>query len=163
MKTLFKSILMISILVLAVPALAKPVLKINLKAEKEMVEQIDGKEVREIVPADEIFSGETIIYTLNVVNSGDQPATNVKVNDPIPKETALIIESVYGDDADITFSINDGKSYNKPTLLKYRMKNKDGTFDERVATPEQYTNIQWVLETVPAGSTRTVGFKALVK
>ena len=163
MKTFYKLILMISILALAVPALAKPALKINLKAEKEVIAKIDGKEVRKIVPAAEIFPGETIIYTLEVINSGDQPATNVKVNDPIPKETSLLIDTVFGEGAAVTFSIDGGNTYNKPTLLKYRIERSDGTFEDLVATPDQYSDIQWVLDIVPAGSSRTVGFKSLVK
>lgn len=163
MKTFSKLILMISILTLAMPALAKPVLTISLKAEKEVVETVEGKEVWKIVTADEIFSGETIIYTLEVINSGDQPATNVKVNDPIPKETSLLIDTVFGEGAAVTFSIDGGNTYNKPTLLKYQIERSDGTFEDRVATPVQYSDIQWVLDIVPAGSSRTVGFKSRVK
>lgn len=163
MKVVNGIVLMIGILALAVPALAKPAVKINLKAEKEVTVSVDGKEVRKRVAAAEIFSGETIIYTLEVVNSGDQPATNVTVNDPIPPETTLLIDSVYGDGADITFSIDGGKTYNTPGNLKYREPGKDGAVIELIATPEQYTDIQWVLDSVSAGGIRTVGFRALVK
>lgn len=163
MKTSFKFLLILSILALAAPALAKPELNINLKAEKDVVETVDGKEVRKTVPAEEIFPGETIAYTLDVSNSGDQPATNVKVTDPVPPETTLLIDTVFGDGAEVTFSIDGGKSFNVPTRLKYRVEKNDGTLEDRIATPDQYTDIQWVIDAVPAGSTRTVGFKALVK
>lgn len=163
MKTLLKIFLIISLVALTTPALAKPVLKIDLQAEAEIVEIIDGKEVIKTVQVDEISSGQTIIYSLTVSNSGDQPATKVKVNDPIPEGTAYIVGSIFGDDADVTYSIDDGKSYKKPTLLSYRFKKADGSFEDRQAIPDQYTHIQWLLEIVPAGSSRTVGFKALVK
>ena len=60
-------------------------------------------------------------------------------------------------------SIDGGKTYKKPSLLTYQVDRGDGTLENRVASPEQYTNIQWVLEIVPAGSSRSVGFRALVK
>ena len=163
MKTLTQIILVISILALAVPALAKPILNINLKAEKEVIEEVDGKEVRKIVQADEIFPGETIIYTLDVINSGDQPASNVKVTDPIPEGTVLIPGSAFGDDAKVSYSIDGGETYNHPSLLAYKVTRNDGTVENRVASYEQYTNIQWVLKIVPAGGSRSVGFRTLVK
>ena len=61
------------------------------------------------------------------------------------------------------YSIDDGKSYEKPTLLSYRFEKADGSFEDRQAIPDQYTHVQWLLEIVPAGSSQTVGFKALVK
>ena len=163
MKTLMKSFLVIAILALATPVLAKPALQINLKAETETVETADGKEVVKRVPTEVIASGQTVVFTLEVVNSGDQAATKVKVSDPVPEGTTFIAGSTFGNDAEATFSIDGGKSYSIPQKLTYRVDRGDGTFEERIATPDQYTDIQWLIETVPAGGSRSVGFKALVK
>lgn len=163
MKTLVKLILLIILAALATPALAKPVLTVDLKAEAEIVEVVDGKNVTKTVQVDEIASGQIIIYTLTVSNSGDQPATDVKVDDPIPKGTTYVVGSLFGDEADVTFSIDGGETYKKPTVLSYRTKDVDGNVEEHLASPDQYTNIKWVIETVPNGGSRSVGFKALVK
>lgn len=163
MKAPLSIVLIISLTLLATPVFAKPILKVDLKAEAEVIETVDGKEVVKTVPVTEIASGQTIIYTLTVNNSGDQPATNVKLNDPIPEGTSFVVGSLFGDEADITYSIDGGKTYKKPTLLTYRTQKADGSFEDRQAIPDQYTHIQWLLEIVPAGDSRSVGFRALVK
>ena len=144
-------------------AWAAPKIEITLTAEVEIKEVVDGKDVVNRIPATEAGPGQTIFYTLTYRNNGDEKATNVNLNDPIPKETSLLIDTVFGEGAAVTFSIDGGNTYNKPTLLKYRIERSDGTFEDLVATPDQYSDIQWVLDIVPAGSSRTVGFKSLVK
>ncbi len=163
MKASFFILTTLTLFTIATTAIAQPALQVNLMAEREVVTTVDGQEVLQRIPADEIASGQTIIYSLEVTNSGDQAATGVKVNDPIPPETAFIVGSTFGDDADITFSIDGGQSYAKPTLLSYRLQLPDGSFENRVATPNQYTHIQWQIDIVPAGGSRTVGFRAKVK
>jgi uncharacterized repeat protein (TIGR01451 family) len=163
MKTFKIWILIISLIAFAIPALAKPVLKVDLKTETKIMTMVDGQEVQKTVPIDEVNSGQTIVYTLTVTNSGDQPATDVKLDDPIPEGTTYVVGSIFGDEADTTFSIDGGKTYKKPTLLSYRIKKADGTTEEKLASPDQYTNIKWLIKSVPAGSSRSVGFKALVK
>ncbi len=163
MNFICRLLLIMTVMALAAPALAQPVLKIEITAETEREELVDGRKVIRTVPAEDVSSGQVVIYTLKVVNSGDQPATGVKVTDPVPDGTAFIAGSVFGDRAEVSYSIDGGRSYKQPSLLTYQADRGDGTLESRVATPEQYTHIRWVLETVPAGSSRSVGFRALVK
>jgi hypothetical protein len=87
----------------------------------------------------------------------------VVVDNPIPKETTYVVGSANGAGSDITFSINNGKDFKKPTLLTYEVKGPDGKSIKKKASPEQYTNVRWVISTVPPGKGGEVSFKARVK
>ena len=53
---------------------------------------------------------------------------------------------------EVTFSIDGGKTYKKPSLLTYEITNPDGSKEKRTASPEQYTNIRWQIPQVAAGA-----------
>ena len=153
----------VTFLLTAVAALAAPKIDIELIAEVDLKEIVDGKEVITRVPATEAAPGQTIYYTLTYTNSGDQPATGVKLNDPIPKETIYVSASAFGNGATITYSADDGLTYQEETRVTYKTIDSDGSVSEKTASPEQYTHIRWTLDTIPAGVTGTVGFKARVQ
>lgn len=154
---------LLGLLLCATSAWAQPKIEIALKAEVEVKEIVDGKEVVRMAPAKEVTTGQVIHYTLTCSNSGDKPATAVKVNDPIPKEVVFMVGSVFGDGSEVTFSIDGGKSYKKPTLLSYKIKRADGSMEERLASPDEYTHIQWQVDAIPAKSSVQVGFRATVR
>lgn len=160
---LFRTAILLTLLLGTTNAWAQPKITITMKAETEVKEIVAGKEVVRLVPAKDVVTGQTIIYTLTCQNGGTQPATGVKVNDPIPKEVVYLVGSTFGNNSEATFSIDGGKSYKQPALLSYKVKKSDGSFEERLATPEQYTHIQWQIATIPAGATVNVGFRAIVR
>lgn len=151
-----------AILSFPVAALAKPQVKIGMTAEKEVIVTENGQTVTKRVPATDATPGETIIYTLSVANGGDETATNVVVNDPIPAGTVFLPGSTTGDIAP-TFSIDGGKTFQKPSLLTYEITNPDGTKEKRVASPNQYTAIRWQIPQVAAGAKKELSFKVKVK
>ena len=63
----------------------------------------------------------------------------------------------------ITFSIDDGKTFKKPSLLTYEVKNQNGAMEKRTASPEEYTHIRWVIDKIDAGAKGTVGFQVKIK
>ena len=115
------------------------------------------------MPLTQINSGDIVIYTINYVNTGDEAATNAYLDDPIPKGTVYIPGSAFGDNADIIFSIDGGKTFKKPSMLTYEVKLPNGKAEKKVASPEQYTNIRWTISTIPARGNGQVGFKVKVK
>jgi len=145
-------------LLLSVEVLAKPLVSISMKAEKEVIVNKEKK----MVTVDTINSGDVIFYTLSYVNSGDA-ATNAVLDDPIPKGTIYIDGTAFGKDADITFSIDGGKTYKKPSLLTYEVKLPNGKMERRIASPEKYTDIRWTISVVPAHGSGQVGFQVRVK
>lgn len=152
----------IFLLLSAVAALAAPNVEIKIKAEKEKVVTKDGKKVTKLVAAKDIVPGEIVQYTILYRNTGDQSATNAVVSDPIPEGTAYIPGSAT-DGGEITFSIDKGKTFNKPTLLTYETKGPNGKVEKKMASPEDYTTIRWVIAAIPAKAKGSVSFKVRVK
>lgn len=160
-KTLVLTV--VTILLALSTAWAAPKIEIILTAEVDLKEVVDGKEVIKRVPAAEAGPGQTIFYTLSYRNNGDANATNVNLNDPIPKETMYVAGSAFGEGTTITFSTDGGQTYQEETRVTYKVKNADGSMSEKTASPDQYTNIRWTVQTVPAGFGGIVGFEAMVR
>lgn len=157
-------LILVALTLLALPlaAWAKPEVSITIKAEKEVVVTEEGKQVKKIVEAAEIFPGETIIYTLNYQNTGTEPASNVAITDPIPAGSVYSLGSA-SEIGEVTFSIDQGQSFKKPSLLTYEVTNTDGTKEKRVASPEEYTHIRWTLPPLAPGDQGSVSFQVKVQ
>jgi len=151
-----------AMLLAPITALAAPQVKIGIIAEKEVVVTENGQTVTKRVPATEAAPGETVIYTLTVANSGDEAATNVVVNDPIPEGTSYLPGSASNTEL-VTFSIDSGENFKKPSLLSYEITNPDGTREQRVASPEQYTHIRWQIPEIAPGASQELSFQVKVK
>ena len=142
---------------------AAPEVNIKTVAEKEIVETVNGKPVKKRVPADNADPGQNLIFTLNYENKGNEKAVNVKIDNPIPKGTAYVIGSGIGKNSKMLFSIDGGKTYKAPSLLKYTVTLNDGKKIEKQASPDQYTNVRWVINEIPPGKSGKVGFQVKVK
>ncbi len=143
-------------------AWAKPLIVLEISTAREVVEQVDGQEVRKVVPTDQAEPGQTLIYTIKYRNDGDEAATNVVINDPIPEGMSYLPGSA-SEKGELSFSIDGGQTYKKPSLLTYEITNPDGSKDKRTASPEQYTNIRWQLPEVAAGAQDELSFQVKVK
>ena len=154
---------LIALILFSTTVWAKPEITLSMTSDKEVVEMKDGNKVVTRVPAKEVEPGQVLIFTLKYSNKGDENATNVVVDNPIPNETVYVVGSASGVGSDITFSINNGKDFKKPTLLTYEVKGPDGKKIKKKASPEQYTNVRWVISTVPPGKDGEVSFKTRVK
>jgi uncharacterized repeat protein (TIGR01451 family) len=143
---------------------AKPELALTLTAQKEVtVKDSEGKTRVELREVKDASPGDIVKYTIAYKNVGTVEARDGRVVDPVPKETAYVPGSAEGKDAAITFSL-DGKTFQDPPLLKYKVRQADGTEAEYTATPEMYTHIQWkLLKPVPPGGTGSVSFKVKVR
>ena len=150
-------------LLLPMTALAKPLVSVSITAEKEVTVVMNGQKATKKVAANTIDPGDVIFYTLNYINSGNEAATNAVLDDPLPKGTVYLPGSAFGAGAEITFSIDGGKTFKKPSLLTYTVKHPNGTSENRAASPEEYTHIRWVIAKIPAGAKGTVGFRVEIK
>lgn len=158
----FFTIALAALLLLPGAALAAPQVKIDITAEKEVVVTENGQSVTKRVPVTEIAPGETVIYTLAVANSGDEAATSVIVDDPIPEGTTYLPGSAT-ELGEVIFSIDGGENFKKPSLLTYEATKPDGTKEKSTASPEQYTHIRWQLPEVAAGASQKLSFQVKVK
>jgi uncharacterized repeat protein (TIGR01451 family) len=151
-----------AVLALSPAAWAKPKVNITIKAEKEVVVIEQGTKVKRLMEATGVEPGEEILYTLNYRNTGDEAATNIVISDPIPSGTMYIPGSAT-DTGELTFSIDHGKTFKKSALLTYEVTNASGKMEKRVASPEAYTDIRWVIQSLPAGGKGSVNFKVKTK
>jgi uncharacterized repeat protein (TIGR01451 family) len=155
-----KFLMAILTLVLTLPAAAWAAPQVNMviAAEKEVVVEENGKKVAKLVPAETVTAGETVTYTISYVNTGDEVATKVAIVDPIPTGMVYIPGSA-SNEANVSFSIDQGATYKKPSLLTYEVKNPDGKTEKRIASPEQYTHIRWEVPAIAPGEKGKLSFK----
>ena len=153
------------LLLTALPALAANPGKIELKSTAEVdvvVKNTKGeKEVVRVEAAKaNVTPGDTVIFTTHYVYQGDQPASNVVINNPLPEHMLYLDGSAEGTGTRIEFSIDQGKNFGAPNQLKV----KDAEGKERPATAADYTHIRWTFEgALQNGATGSVSFKAKVK
>lgn len=149
-------------LLMTAAAWAAPDVEIKVKAEKEKIVTKDGQKVKRLVPAKSFSPGEVIDYTILYRNKGNEPATGVVLNDPIPKGCVYIPGSA-SENGEVAFSIDGGKTYKKQSLLTYEVRLPNGTVEKRTASPEDYTNIRWTINSIAPGENGKVHFQVRVK
>ncbi len=142
----------------------KPELVLTLSAQKEaIVKGPDGKAKTEWQDVKTGNPGDVIRYTIAYRNGGKSDARDAVIVDPVPKGTTYIPGSAAGEGAAITFSL-DGKTFQAPPQLKYKVRQPDGTQADLVASPDMYTHIRWTFpKPVPPGGTGAVSFKVKVR
>lgn len=153
---------MLAVLLVPCLAFAAPKVVLDIKAEIEVTVEENGKMITKRMPATEVEPGKEIFYTLNYKNEGDATAANVEVKNKIPDSSVYVLDSAWGQGADITFSIDSGKSFKSPSMLVYEVKDVDGKTMKKKVTPEKYTDILWVVKEIPAGKSGMVGFRVRV-
>lgn len=159
MKRLVPLFIAVLLLIPAVNVFATPQVSISITAEKE----VTINKQKKMIVAKDIKPGDVIFYTIRFINSGDSTATNAVLDDPIPQGTIYIPGTADGNNTDITFSMDGGKTFKKPSLLTYEVKLPGKKAEKKVASPEQYTHIRWVISTISAGGKGQVGFQVKVK
>jgi uncharacterized repeat protein (TIGR01451 family) len=157
------TLLLCTALLLPSLALAKPQMSISISTSKEVTETVNGAKLKKLVPTKQAASGDILVYTLTYSNKGTESATDAVIDNPVSAGMTYIDNSASGAGAEITFSIDGGKSYKKPSLLTYEIRQTNGSVQKYTARPEEYTHIRWTIRQVPAGTGGTLGFSARVK
>lgn len=143
-------------------AYAKPRIVIAIHQSKEVVENTSAGKKTRMVAAQSASPGDVLEYELTYSNQGDEPAINAVLEDPIPRGTTFVANSASGDNAEVTFSSDDGKTFATAVKLTYEIRLPNGSVERRVATPAEYTNIRWTVKQVPAGGSGKVAFRVRV-
>lgn len=153
-------LLVLPLLGVAVHARAegKPEVQLSMTAEKEVTVKEGDKQVVKRVPATTSAPGDVLIYTLRYKNVGDEKATAVKVDNPLPDGARYVADSASGAGAEISFSVDGGKTFAKPAGL---MVVKGGT--KVKAEVADYTTIRWVISEVGPGKSGELGFRVQVQ
>lgn len=131
---------------------------LNARAEREVVStDADGNEVVELQTVERAIPGDVIVYTIEYVNNGTDPADNVVITDPIPAQVTLVSGSAFGAGTDIVASVDGGLSWG--AIGSLQVTGDDG--QPRPAQPADLTHLRWILRNpVPAGGRGFVRFKA---
>jgi len=159
----FLKLAAVVLMLLPMDAWAKPEVKVAITAEKEISVVENGQTVVKRVAADTVQSKQTLFYTLTVTNSGDEKATNVVLNNPLPGGAAYVGNSAFGEGTAIVFSADGGTHFDTPSRLTVTVKKADGSVQKQAAGPDQYTDIRWTIAEVLPGKSLTLGYQASVK
>lgn len=123
-------------------SMAMAEIQLTTVAETEVTQRNpQGEEIIQRVPATRVVPGTEVIYTITAKNSGAETAQNVVVTNPIPEQTVYIAGSAAGPGTDITFSVDNGKTFHRSGELM--VQNASGK--PRRANAEDYTHVRWLL------------------
>jgi uncharacterized repeat protein (TIGR01451 family) len=112
------------------------------------------------MPADRVVSGDWVIYTLEVRNTGTATATAPTVTYPIPTHMVYVADSAVGPGTEVSYSVDSGRSFDIPEKLKIQ----EAKGQLRPAGPADYTHIRWQLKNgLKGNSVAFVRFRAQAK
>ena len=151
------------LMVTSATALAQSKGHIKLKSvaevEKTVFNAEGAKEIKR-VPAAKVIPGTEVIFSQHYENVSSETAENAVITNPIPEHMIYKAGSAAGSGTRITFSVDNGKSYNIPAKLFVF----DAAGRKYPARPQDYTHIRWTFETpLPAGARGVVSFRAILE
>ena len=134
-------------------------LKLSNQVFQEIeIKRADGETEHKTVPAAMVVPGNEVFYVITYENTGDKPAENVVVTNPVPAELEYV--SVLGPAPANQVSVDGGKHYD--ALGSLTVTSADGK--PRPATAADVTHVRWALNgALKPGSSGTVSFKARLK
>ena len=131
----------------------------NIAEQEVEAKAADGKMEKKRVPVAKAVPGAEVIYTSTFRNVGKRPAANIQVVNPVPANTTLVGGSAFGENTELTFSADGGKTW--AAADKVKVIGADGK--ERSAAASEFTHVRWVYrgELAP-GKQGVVGFRVVV-
>lgn len=119
-----------------------------------------GKKVVKRVPAEKVTPGSEVIYTTRFKYNGSQSAEDVVISNPIPEHTIYRLGSASGQDTEIVYSADGGKSFHAADQLRV----VDANGAERAAQATDYTDVRWTYRgQLQPGDEGKVEFRVVVK
>lgn len=117
----------------------------------------DGTTRQRLAPAEEIWMGQQVLYTVQFANTTGQTVARPTVICELPQFMTFVPDVVVGPGATVTFSIDGGRSFAGDDDLY--VFDQDGQL--KPAPPEAITHIRWELDRPMApGSTGYARFSA---
>jgi uncharacterized repeat protein (TIGR01451 family) len=115
---------------------------------------------RALVPADRVVPGDEVFYTLEIRNTGSRQLPPPTVDFAIPEHMRYIADSAVGAGAEVSYSVDGGRTFDRPENLTVIPVGADA----RLATPADYTHIRWRLKhALQAKAMALARFRAIVK
>ena len=133
---------------------------VRVIAEVEAHISEHGRSFTRLVPASKLVPGDKVLYTLEVRNVGPTSLEAPVVKQPVPAHMLYLPDSAVGPGAEVSYSIDGGRSFDLPENLK--VPGPNGAV--RSATAADYTDIRWQLHSLlKSNSVAFVRFRAQVK
>jgi uncharacterized repeat protein (TIGR01451 family) len=140
-----------------------PALELKTTAAKEIKVQKYGHGVVERVPVEASRPGDVIVYTIAYRNLAKTAIADASIVDPVPAGTVYVLASAEGADAQVTCSVDGGRSFQAPPVMA-RVKAPDGTEKSMPVPAERYTHVKWVVtKPVAPGASGQVSMKVTVR
>lgn len=138
-------------------------LELTTSAEKEIPVKKQGQWVTAWGSAEQTAPGDLLKFTITYANTGKGDVINAVIVNPIPPGLVVNPKDAAGDDASVTCSIDNGRSYLPPPIM-VQTKRADGTLESKPVPLESYTHIRWIIKKpVHPGQSGRVIFTAKVK
>lgn len=135
-------------------AAAQAEVTITSKSYQKVIKHKKAKWVK----ATKVVPGNVVLYINTVHNKGKETAKNLTVVNAVPEHMNYIKGSAKCKGrCDITFSIDGGKHFAKPSKLIVKDKK---TKKRRRARASEYTTIKWVIPSLKGGQKTKVQYKA---
>jgi uncharacterized repeat protein (TIGR01451 family) len=135
-------------------------LSVKAIAEVETKVSLNGRDTIKLMPADHVVPGDEVIYTLEIRNTGATPVLAPSVRFAIPNHMRYLADSAAGPGADVSFSVDGGRTFDVPENLL--VAGPAGQW--RAATAADYTHIRWQLKhRLKVNSIAFARFRAVVK
>ncbi len=134
---------------------------LTMRSYKEVItKDKNGKPTKKLVDTKKVLPGDIIMYKNIVDNATAKPVKNMVLNNAIPKQMIYISGSARCEiPCKILYSADGGKHFATPEKLK--IKTAHGT---RLARPDEYTNIRWILsKPLPPHRKTVASYKAKLR
>jgi uncharacterized repeat protein (TIGR01451 family) len=144
---------------LAADIAANPI-AVTAIAEVETRTSRNGHDAVKLVPADRVVPGDQVIYTVEIRNTGAEAVLAPSVAYAIPEHMRYVADSAVGPGAEVSYSIDGGRTFDRPENLK--VAGPAGQL--RPADAADYTHIRWQLKnSLKGNSVAFARFRAVVK
>jgi uncharacterized repeat protein (TIGR01451 family) len=108
------------------------------------------------------YPGDTLEYIIEYTNNGDEAASGVSFMSEIPDRTELILESVWGDNCNYHFSVDDGENWSELPIFTEKIVN--GKTVQTEATPKEFTHVKWIYtENLEPDKSLKIGYNVIIK
>jgi len=159
MKTYLNTALIVTAMLVALPAIAQDQGHLNVRTTVQKVEVTvndTGESEQRLVPIDTVLPGDDVVYTITFTNTSDETAENIVITNPISGELTYVEGSAFGPGTSIEFSVDGGQSFGAASELTV---SEDG--EVRTARAEDFTHIRWVMQNeLQAGAQGLARFRA---
>ncbi|HEY2145775.1 MAG TPA: hypothetical protein VGH12_06880 [Steroidobacteraceae bacterium] len=135
-------------------------LAVKVIAEVELKITEQGRGTTRLAPADRVVPGDRLIYTLEVRNMAATTLPSPTVTNPVPAHMRYVADSAVGPGTEVSYSVDDGRSFDTPENLQVKGPNGE----VRAAEAGDYTHIRWQFKnSLKANSVAFVRFRAVAK